>query len=59
MADNGILTEKEAESLIQNITDRADEVNSFSHTIPASILRWMFFSTSGKSGYKAQVPSPP
>lgn len=43
MADNGILTEKEAESLIQNITDRADEVNSFSHTIPASILRWMFF----------------
>lgn len=43
MADNSILTEKEAESLIQNITDRADEVNSFSHTIPASILRWMFF----------------
>lgn len=43
MADNGILTEKEAESLIQNITDLADEVNSFSHTIPASILRWMFF----------------
>ena len=43
MSDNGMRTEKGAERLIQNITARADEVSSFSHTIPASILRWMFF----------------
>ena len=43
MINNGIITEKDAEPLIENIEERADEVNSFSHTIPASILRWMFF----------------
>ena len=43
MINNGIISEKDAEPLIENIEERADEVNSFSHTIPASILRWMFF----------------
>lgn len=43
MINNGIITEKDAEPLLENIDERADEVNSFSHTIPASILRWMFF----------------
>lgn len=43
MINNGIITEKDAEPLLENIDERADEVNSFSHTIPASILRWIFF----------------
>ena len=43
MVNNGIISEKDAESLFENIEERSDEVNSFSHTVPASILRWMFF----------------
>ena len=43
MINNGIISEKDAEPLLENIEERADEVNSFSHTIPASMLRWMFF----------------
>lgn len=43
MINNGMITEKDAEPLLGNIDERADEVNSFSHTIPASMLRWMFF----------------
>lgn len=43
MVNNGIISEKDAENLFDKIEERADEVNSFSHTIPASILRWMFF----------------
>ena len=43
MINNGIISEKDAEPLLENIEEHADEVNSFSHTIPASMLRWMFF----------------
>ncbi len=43
MINNGIITEKDAEPLLRNIEERADDVNSFSHTVSASILRWMFF----------------
>lgn len=50
MINNGIISEKDAEPLIENIEERADEVNSFSHTIPASILRWMFFVRKRKNG---------
>ena len=51
MISNGIITEKDAEPLFKNIEERADEVNSFSHTIPASLLRWVFFSKKTK-GWK-------
>ena len=43
MISNGIITEKDAEPLLNSIEERSDEVNSFSHTVPASMLRWMFF----------------
>ena len=52
MISNGIITEKDAEPLFENIEERADEVNSFSHTIPASLLRWMFFSKKNKEWKK-------
>lgn len=43
LQDDGVLSEKDAEPLIKRIDEQADEVNSFSHTLPASILRWLFF----------------
>lgn len=52
MINNGIITEKDAEPLLDNIDERADEVNSFSHTVPASILRWIFFGKKKKEGLK-------
>lgn len=51
MIGNGIITEKDADPLFKNIEERADEVNSFSHTIPASLFRWIFFSKRNK-GWK-------
>lgn len=43
MQNGGVVSEKDAEPLLANVEERSDRVNSFSHTIPASILRWMFF----------------
>ena len=43
MQGGGVVSEKDAEPLLNNVDERSDKVNSFSHTIPASILRWMFF----------------
>lgn len=37
----GILSDKDAEKHMESINKRIDEVNSFSHTIPASLFRWM------------------
>ena len=43
MLNEGLVSDKDAEALLEKVNERADEVNSFTHTIPASILRWMFF----------------
>ena len=43
MQGGSVVSEKDAEPLLNNVDERSDKVNSFSHTIPASILRWMFF----------------
>ena len=41
--NNGMLSEKDAERLLDDIDERTDEINSFSHTFTASFLRWLFF----------------
>jgi hypothetical protein len=38
-----MLSEKDAERLLDDIDERTDEINSFSHTFTASFLRWLFF----------------
>lgn len=43
MLNEGLVSDKDAEALLEKVNERTDEVNSFTHTIPASILRWMFF----------------
>lgn len=43
LISNGMLSEKDAERLLDDIDERTDEINSFSHTFTASFLRWLFF----------------
>ena len=43
LINNGMLSEKDAERLLDDIDERTDEINSFSHTLTASFLRWLFF----------------
>ena len=43
LINNGMLSEKDAERILDDIDERTDEINSFSHTITASFLRWLFF----------------
>lgn len=41
LCNEGMLSDKDSEQHLENIDKRIDELNSFSHTIPASLLRWM------------------
>lgn len=41
MQTEGMLSEKDAEQLYESVDKRSDQLNSLSHTIPASFLRWM------------------
>ena len=43
LISNGMLSEKDAEIILDDIDERTDEINSFSHTFTASFLRWLFF----------------
>ena len=43
LINNGMLSKKDAERLLDDIDERTDEINSFSHTFTASFLRWLFF----------------
>lgn len=52
MVNNGMLSEKDAEERMKKIDERTDEINSFSHTPIASLLRWLFFIKKKKI-YKA------
>lgn len=42
MQADGVLSDKDAAQYFARVDERSDEVNSFTHTIPASILRWFF-----------------
>lgn len=42
MQADGVLSDKDAARYFARVDERSDEVNSFTHTIPASILRWFF-----------------
>ena len=42
MIQTGVLTEKDAAPLLEDIAERADEVNLFNHTLLASMLKWTF-----------------
>ena len=41
MQNDGILSDKDAERLYESVDERSDQLNSLSHTIPASLLRWL------------------
>lgn len=41
MQNDGILSDKDAERLYESVDERNDQLNSLSHTIPASLLRWL------------------
>ena len=43
LISNGMLSEKDAERILDDIDERTDEINSFSHTFTASFLQWLFF----------------
>ena len=43
LISNGMLSGKDAERILDDIDERTDEINSFSHTFTASFLRWLFF----------------
>lgn len=40
---DGMLSDKDAESLYKQVDERSEKLNSQSHTIPASFLRWIMF----------------
>ena len=44
MIENGVLTEKDATPLLDDIARRSGEVNLFNHTLLASIFKWTFQS---------------
>lgn len=41
MQTDGMLSDKDADILLRNVDERNDRLNSLSHTVPASIIRWM------------------
>lgn len=41
LTNDGVLSEKDAEAHLESISHRLDDVNSFSHTIVASMFRWL------------------
>ena len=49
LISNGMLSEKDAERILDDIDERTDEINSFSHTFTASFLRWLFLLRKRKS----------
>lgn len=49
MQSDGVLSDKDAVPYLARLDERSDEVNSFTHTIPASILRWLFQRRRQKS----------
>ena len=42
MVEVGILSEKDANSLLEDVATRADEINLINHTMFASLMKWTF-----------------
>ena len=40
---DGMLSDKDAEQLYERVDERSEKLNSLSHTIPASFVRWLLF----------------
>lgn len=40
---DGMLSDKDAEQLYERVDERREKLNSLSHTIPASFVRWLMF----------------
>lgn len=40
---DGMLSDKDAERLYERVDERSEKLNSLSHTIPASFVRWLMF----------------
>lgn len=40
---DGMLSDKDAEQLDERVDERSEKLNSLSHTIPASFVRWLMF----------------
>lgn len=40
---DGMLSDKDAEQLYERVDERSEKLNSLSHTIPASFVRWLIF----------------
>lgn len=40
---DGMLSDKDAEQLYERVNERSEKLNSLSHTIPASFVRWLMF----------------
>lgn len=40
---DGMLSDKDAEQLYERVDERSEKLNLQSHTIPASLIRWMMF----------------
>lgn len=40
---DGMLSDKDAEQLYERVDKRSEKLNSLSHTIPASFVRWLMF----------------
>lgn len=40
---DGMLSDKDAEQLYERVDERSEKLNSLSHTIPASFVRWLMF----------------
>lgn len=43
LQSDGMLSDKDAEQLYKHVDERSDKLNSLSHTIPASFIRWILF----------------
>ena len=46
MESNGVISEKDAEGLLEKVDERTDELNTFRYTIPGTILRRLLRKSS-------------
>ena len=46
MESNGVISEKDAEGLLEKVDERTDELNTFRYTISGTILRRLFRKSS-------------
>lgn len=49
---DGMLSDKDAERLYERVDERTEKLNSLSHTIPASFVRWLMFKKKRRKNLK-------